>query len=215
MTALRKAHPEWIFIDEPVDTWTSLSNNQGESLLQVFYNDKNRWSYTFQNCALLSRYDNIEGCIKKASNSRKGVVVYVTERCLDTDREVFAKMLKDEACLDNLEYDLYEKWFSFVKNNSTPLSAIIYVDTPPNVCSERIAKRNRNGESNIPLSYLQKLEKFQSSWIDSTNVPIVRATKLNQASEFVTNLISDIKKKSKFVNEHSYPKLNGESLIEN
>ena len=64
LAELRRLHPDWYFIDEPVDTWTALKNDEGESLLEIFYADKKRWSYTFQNCALLSRYNLIEEAVK-------------------------------------------------------------------------------------------------------------------------------------------------------
>lgn len=47
LRALRAAHPEWTFIDEPLDTWTALKNETG-NLLECFYGDQDRWAYTFQ-----------------------------------------------------------------------------------------------------------------------------------------------------------------------
>lgn len=193
---LRKAHPEWVFIDEPVEFWESLKNDAKESLLEVFYKDQRRWSYTFQNCALLSRFNNIETCVsdfatnaaakfakeqaalepaeRKAAPAKGVPQVFITERCLDTDHEVFAKMLHSDGQLDNLEYDLYQRWFNLLGKSCTPLSAIVYVDTVPTTCSERITKRSREGEGGIPLAYLTNLDKFQREWIDSTSVPTVR-----------------------------------------
>lgn len=56
---LKERNPTWNFIDEPVGTWTSLKTDEGENLLELFYKDQKRYSYTFQNCALLSRAMNI------------------------------------------------------------------------------------------------------------------------------------------------------------
>jgi deoxycitidine kinase/deoxyguanosine kinase len=42
----------------------------------------------------------------------------------------------------------------------------IYINTPPDICLQRIAKRNRSGES-IPLEYLQKLDTFHKNWLSS------------------------------------------------
>ena len=53
LKSLRMKHPEWIFIDEPVDTWSNIRNDNQESILEVFYKDRKRWSYTFQNCMWL------------------------------------------------------------------------------------------------------------------------------------------------------------------
>jgi deoxyadenosine/deoxycytidine kinase len=211
LAQLRSAHPEWCFIDEPVDFWESLKNDAKESLLEVFYKDQRRWSYTFQNCALLSRFNNIETAIadfpttagaKKnpaivaaaAAGSKVPVPqVFITERCLDTDHEVFAKMLHSDGMLDNLEYDLYQRWFSLLGKSATKLSAIVYVDTQPTLCSQRIVKRCRDGESGIPIEYLTNLDVFQSRWIDSTNVPTVRTLSdtVEKVESFVDKLIAD------------------------
>lgn len=207
LAQLREAHPEWVFIDEPVEFWESLKNEQDESLLQVFYKNQRRWSYTFQNCALLSRYQNIETCIggKRAvyekmlqdeSNSSTDIKdeqckVFITERCLDTDREVFAKMLHSDGQLDSLEMDLYNRWFNMLQTNSTQLGAIVYVDTMPGLCSDRINLRARNGEGGIPLEYLNNLDTFQNKWIDTTEVPVVRTLSddLPKVEKFVADLI--------------------------
>jgi len=37
LASMRKAHPEYVFIDEPVAFWESLRNEENLSLLEVFY----------------------------------------------------------------------------------------------------------------------------------------------------------------------------------
>jgi deoxyadenosine/deoxycytidine kinase len=183
---------DWIFIDEPVGEWSTLKNEKGESMLEVFYKDRRRWSYTFQNCALLTRFQNIEAAIRThssvtGSGQRK---VFVTERCLDTDYHVFTKMLRAEGSIDKLEYDLYERWFSQLKKTSTPLSAIVHVDTTPETCAQRIIKRGREGEGGIPLEYLRSLDKYQRDWVEAGTTPYIRAdvTQCNKVVEFVAKI---------------------------
>ena len=60
---LRSENPNWIVINEPVGVWSSFRNDANENMLEVFYKDRKRWSYTFQNCALLTRFQNIESAI--------------------------------------------------------------------------------------------------------------------------------------------------------
>lgn len=168
---LKTAHPNWHFIDEPVGTWLGLQTEGGENLLELFYKDKTRYSYTFQNCALLSRALNIK---KTIDNWQKLCLlnpeeelnnVFITERCIDTDYNVFAKMLHDDGHMNLMEWDLYKMWYSFVKEQSPVLSAIVHVNTPPEICHARIHIRGRKGENEIPLEYLQNLEKYQNEWL--------------------------------------------------
>ncbi|KAJ1429028.1 P-loop containing nucleoside triphosphate hydrolase protein, partial [Ochromonadaceae sp. CCMP2298] len=166
LNSLRKSHPEWIFIDEPVDTWSEIKNQEGESILEVFYRDRKRWSYTFQTCALLTRYQNIEKAVNNERMLGKlGNLVFLTERCLDTDSRVFTKMLTEEGSINSLELDLYGRLLTQLKATATPLTAIVHVNTSPEVCAERIRKRSRGGEEAISMEYLKNLHGHQSRWI--------------------------------------------------
>ena len=54
-------------------------------------------------------------------------------------------MLREDGDLSLLEHDLYQRWFSLLQETAkaTPLAAIVYVETDPQTCFERIAKRGR------------------------------------------------------------------------
>lgn len=178
LSQLREIYPNWHFIDEPLDTWTALRNESGESLLEVFYKDKRRWSYTFQNCAVLSRYLNIKHAIEEwqrdCQHNPDAVKnnIFITERCLETDFNVFAQMLRDEGMLDAMEWDLYKKWYRLLQD-TVRVDAIVYVNTSPEVCLERIGVRARQGEAGIPLEYLQDLHKYHLKWIHNMAAPVM------------------------------------------
>jgi deoxyadenosine/deoxycytidine kinase len=169
LKTLRERNADWIFIDEPVSTWSSIRNEADESILEVFYKDRKRWSYTFQNCALLTRYQNIETAVQNAIMVGKvGPQVFLTERCLDTDYHVFTKMLCDEGSIDKMELHLYQRLLDQLKTTATPLNAIVHVNTPPTECAARIRERARSGEGAISLDYLTALDYHQSAWVEST-----------------------------------------------
>lgn len=178
LNQLRENYPNWHFIDEPLDTWTALKNEAGESLLEVFYKDKRRWSYTFQNCAVLSRYLNIRHAIEQWQREcvhnpeLEKHNVFITERSLETDFNVFAQMLRDEGQIDAMEWDLYKKWYRMLQD-TCQIDAIIYVNTSPEVSLERIGVRGRQGEGEIPLDYLQNLHKYHLKWIDRIASPVM------------------------------------------
>jgi deoxycitidine kinase/deoxyguanosine kinase len=191
LQALRETHPEWTFIDEPVDFWTHLKNDKDESLFELYYHNQERWAYTFQNCAVLSRYQSIEKTIeeKKSQKSSPGRHIYITERCLETDYHVFAKKLHADGKLDQLEYALYESWLDQLKLTSTPLSGVILIDTPANVCYERIKGRNREGEESIPMEYLDELHRYQSRWVESIDLPCAKITSIKDVETFIKTLL--------------------------
>ena len=150
---LRMRRPDWTFINEPVDSWSKIRNEKGQSILEVFYEDRKRWSYTFQNCALLTRYQEIEAAIAatrvsiaSSDSNDIGPRIFLTERCLDTDYHVFTKMLKADGSLNSIELQLYERLLKQLKTTATPLSAIVHVNTSPVTCMERIKSRGRAGK---------------------------------------------------------------------
>lgn len=180
-------------------------NNNGQSLFELYYHNQHRWAYTFQNCAILSRYHAIESTLKKnssqfnlnetvSSNKRQ---VYITERCLESDFQIFAKKLYLEGKMDNIEYELYQKWFQqLIGTSNIDLSAVILVDTPPETCYDRIKGRGRDGEEGIPLKYLEELNYYQEEWLstlssrsNNKNISCYRTTSIEDIENFVNDIL--------------------------
>lgn len=174
---LLEIHPEYNYVDEPVDTWMSLKDDNEQNLLELFYKDMNRWSYTLQNCAFITRYTSLMNKVNdyKQNPSKYKSNVFITERSVLTDRYVFAEMLKDNKHLQPLEWSLYTMWFDyFIKD--IKIHGLIYIQANPNLCKERIGIRNRDGEENIQLDYLFDLQSFHDKWIDNTNIKVLKVT---------------------------------------
>jgi len=76
-------------------------------------------------------------------------------------------MLYDDNKIEKIEYTIYNTWFnSFIDMFSD--YEIIYVTTPPDICSHRITTRGRKGEE-IPLEYLNKCDMYHKEWINNDN----------------------------------------------
>ncbi len=191
---LKSLFPTWHFIDEPVNTWLDLKNTDGTNLLELFYKDKDRYAYTFQNCAVLTRAMKIQAAIQAwqkdcilnpelASHN-----IFITERCLDTDVNVFAKMMYDDGKLNDIEWQLYTMWYNYVKEQTPSLTGIIYLTTPPEICSQRIKLRGRKGEEDISLDYLKELDSYQKVWMYGSMIASVKKLDYNNYSETLTSL---------------------------
>jgi deoxyadenosine/deoxycytidine kinase len=190
---LREYHPHWVFVDEPVNDWLALKNQKGESLLEVFYKDKQRWSYTFQNAAVLYRFKKLQEALRTLEKGKHHVIVM--ERCLETDRQIFSKMLWKDGCMDDLEKKLYDEWFTHLRNMSPSVDAYIYVNTNPELSFDRLKLRAREGESIIPLEYLEELANYHKEWLFQKNLkPVLNfdnsqpEISISKISEFVGNL---------------------------
>jgi deoxyadenosine/deoxycytidine kinase len=172
LAEIRKYFHDIHIVDEPVGQWTALKNAEGKNLLELFYEDKKRWSYTFQNCAILTRLKNIQDAVENLDTTMKGSQIIITERSVLTDKHVFAEMLYDAGDIDPLEWELYESWFN-IFGKKYPVSGIIYVSTSSITSKERIGIRNRQGEDRIELDYLDALDKQHHKWIENTNIPVL------------------------------------------
>jgi len=151
-----------IFLKEPVDDWSEIKDSNGITILEKFYGDQDRYSFPFQMMAFISRLS----ILKKAMSENKNSII-ITERSLCTDKCVFAKMLYDSKHIEDVNYQIYLKWFDEFSKDF-PVDHIIYVRALPETCHERIKTRSRNGESAISLEYLQECHKYHDEFI-STN----------------------------------------------
>ncbi len=149
-----------IFMKEPVDEWEDIKDSNGNTMLQKFYENQEKYSFPFQMMAYVSRLKLLKETVEKYPNA-----IIISERSLYTDKYVFAKMLYETNKIEDVSYQIYCKWFdTFVKDY--PIAGIIYVKTDPEICHDRVAKRSRVGESNIPLDYLVSCHKYHNDMLD-------------------------------------------------
>lgn len=160
---IRENYPKIVLIDEPVDTWETMKTPDGKNILQHFYGDMERWAYTFQNTALLTRIENIQRAVDKHPEDG---TIFLMERSYLTDRYVFAKILHEDKKMNDMELDIYLRWYDHF-TAKYPIYSILWLDTDVDTCVERIHKRNRPGEENIQRDYLQRLDDAHKQWLES------------------------------------------------
>lgn len=152
------------FLQEPVDIWNSVKNKEGQNIIECYYGNQEKYAFPFQMMAYISRIHLLKEALKKEYD------IIVTERCVHTDKNVFAQMLYDEGKIGEIEFKIYNMWFEeFLKD--LPNIEIIYLKTNPTISNERVIKRSRKGE-NIPIEYLEKCHLYHENWLDN-HKPIV------------------------------------------
>ena len=192
-----------IFVQEPVDIWNTIKDDNNETILEKYYNDQEKYAFSFQIMAYISRISILRKTIKKHPNA-----IIITERSVLTDRNVFAKMLYDDKKIEEVNHKIYLQWFDeFIEE--LPVTGIIYVKAAVDVCFERINKRNRKGEL-IPIEYLINCDKYHNDWLDKEkNIMVLNADKDKEyTAENYNEWIIAIKK---FIN---FPSVSRMSKIE-
>lgn len=149
------------FVPEPVDDWTHIVDVSGTPILTNLYIDTKKYAFRFQMMAYISRLHLLRQKVKE--NKYK---IIISERSVQTDRNVFAKMLYDDGLIDHDEYQIYNKWFDEFLDDMR-LGGIIYVKAEPEICAERVKIRGRAGET-IALAYLQKCHQYHENWLENS-----------------------------------------------
>lgn len=188
---------EVCFLDEPVALWNEVCDKDGVNILTNLYKDTRANAFKFQMMAYISRL----ALLRKAVKNDK-IKLIITERSVETDRNVFAKMLYDTGDISHDEFQIYTLWFDEFLTD-VPLSGIVYIHASPDVCIERIEKRARAGES-ISIEYIARCHQYHEDWIRGRNCPLlelpanedmvesprVMSIRMERITEFIRGLLS-------------------------
>jgi deoxyadenosine/deoxycytidine kinase len=148
---------------EPHEQWQQVAD--AGNLLDNFYQDPQRWAYTFQSYAFITRIMAQQKYAINASSS-----MCVLERSVFSDRYCFAKNAYESGNMTGLEWHLYKEWFSWLVHHYMPKpTGFIYLRVDPEVCLDRMHVRNRHEEASVPLDYLKQLHAKHESWLVQKN----------------------------------------------
>lgn len=156
-------------IMEPVHEW-----KEG---LCLYYSDISRWSFAFNIEVLMSfeRYRDFGNCTA------------IFERSPISCRYVFASLQEDEECMNNYEQKVLDKVY---KSVSWEPDIIVYIQTTPEVCFERMKKRNRPSEECVDFDYICKVhDKYEKLRLICPKMIVVNG---DQSSEEVYEQVLDI-----------------------
>lgn len=169
-----------VFLEEPVDEWSKIKVND-VTILEKFYQEPDKYAFTFQMMAYISRLVIIQKAIDENPNA-----IIISERCLLTDKYIFAKMLYDNGKIDNYAYQIYNLWFDHFYGK-LPKHKHIYLKSSPDLIKHRIEKRNRIGESKIDVDYLSKCNDYHINYFDN-NKNLLFSTNMNEIELYSDNI---------------------------
>jgi len=167
--------PSILFLREPLDVWESVKDSKtGENILQKFYANPEKYAFAFQVMAYATRLSMVRDAIKIGDGQYRAIVL---ERSLAADKRIFAKMLYDDGKIDDVCYQIYQKFYKEF-SDEVGLDGIVYIDADAEICKQRVEKRSRQGEDGIALEYLQKCKKYHDEWM--SDEPLALRIKTNQ-----------------------------------
>ncbi len=128
--------------------------------LADFYEDMARWSFHLQMFFLKSRFEQVLEI--EQSNKR-----FIQDRTIYEDAFIFAKNLHDSGNLTDTDYQTYGDYFNLMLKFVKPPDLLIYLKADVPKLVNQIKMRGRDFEANIPLEYLQDLNKHYTSFIEN------------------------------------------------
>ncbi|XP_067854272.1 thymidine kinase 2, mitochondrial isoform X1 [Heptranchias perlo] len=140
---------------EPVSKWRNIWNH---NLLGLMYEDCSRWAITLQSYVQLT--------MLQQHTLPQTAPIRMIERSIYSAKYIFVENHYQSSIMPAVDYAVLSEWFDWiVKNNNIPIDLIVYLQTTPETCYQRLKTRCRKEEKVIPLEYLETLHQLYEDWL--------------------------------------------------
>lgn len=154
---LSKSHEGSSRVDEPYAEWEKVGT------IQAVYNDPKKYSFESQIHFIATRLINFHKIVEKA---KSGSTIF-SDRSGYSDRYCFMKIAVDNGNLTPMQIKIYDSFYHTLMKIYEVINSenttVLYIDTSPELCLQRIKERDRECESYIPLEYLKKLDYYHKT----------------------------------------------------
>jgi deoxyadenosine/deoxycytidine kinase len=125
--------------------------------LELFYQDPKRYAFGMQVRLLHHRYA-IQQLASYEATGVGGHEGAILDRSLSGDR-VFAKLHTKSGNIEEIDWQTYEIAYDVMCRTLLPPTLMVFIDVQPETAHERMRKRGRKAESEVPLKYLEDLRE--------------------------------------------------------
>uniref|UniRef100_A0A8C5SXX3 Thymidine kinase 2, mitochondrial n=1 Tax=Laticauda laticaudata TaxID=8630 RepID=A0A8C5SXX3_LATLA len=142
-------------LTEPVSKWR---NVRGHNPLALMYQDANRWGLTLQTYVQLTMLDQ----------HTKPMIspIRMMERSIHSAKYIFVENLYRSGKMPEVDYVILTEWFDWIlKNMNVSVDLIVYLQTSPGMCYQRLKRRCREEEKVIPMEYLEAVHQLYEDWL--------------------------------------------------
>jgi len=141
--------------------WTPFFEPVAENpYLADFYRDMQTWAFHSQIFFLAHRLRAHHQLALYPSSA-------IQDRCVYEDAEIFAQNLFLQGHISQRDYGTYQELYRTLIEFLPPPDLIIYLRASVPTLVQRIARRGREYERNIPTDYLASLNYLYESWADN------------------------------------------------
>lgn len=123
-----------------------------------FFKDMKRWSFHSQVYYLTHKFR-----LHREIDKMQGTVFL--DRSIYEDAEIFARGLYLQKKMTKEEFKLYWDLYESMIECINPPTLLIYLTCSMKTLQERIAKRGRVSEKDVPIAYLRGLQRKYDKWV--------------------------------------------------
>lgn len=171
-----------------IKMYEELNNSDTYALLEKFYADQKRWSFTLQIHFLNERFR----MIKEIHRNGGGLL----DRSIFGDR-IFAQMLNEDGMMNDEEFRTYSTLLDNMLEHTQAPTLLIYIDCDVETAIQRINKRHRVMELTVSKNYWQRLNDKYATWYKNYDLsPKIRlgATEYHPDNkQDILNIVEQIK----------------------
>jgi deoxyadenosine/deoxycytidine kinase len=135
--------------------------NEENPYLADFYGDMPRWALQSQTFFLVRRFQIHRAISRSAATDPRPIV---QDRTIYEDAEIFAAHLHEAGHLGDRDWGMYQDLYLTLREEIRPPDLMIYLRCPLKTLVQRIRKRGRSFERQIPKTYLASLERLYEAW---------------------------------------------------
>jgi len=152
--------------------------------LDDFYGDMKRWAFHSQLYFLTHKFRLHLGLPERA-----GTVVQ--DRTIYEDAEIFCTNLHRSRHISKRDYTTYMELYESMRQVLRPPDLLIYLRCSVRAIRQRIKKRGRASEQNIPTTYLKRLNTLYEDWVDRYDASPVLVWD-SERMDYLTDLVDRI-----------------------
>ncbi|XP_032659658.1 thymidine kinase 2, mitochondrial isoform X2 [Chelonoidis abingdonii] len=152
---INEGEKKTVVLTEPVPKWR---NVRGHNLLGLMYQDSSRWGITLQTYIQLTMLDQ---------HTRPMISpLRMMERSIHSAKHIFVENLYRSGRMPEVDYIVLTEWFEWItKNTDVSVDLIVYLQTSPETCYERLKNRCREEEKVIAMEYLEAIHQLYEEWL--------------------------------------------------
>jgi deoxyadenosine/deoxycytidine kinase len=158
--------------------------NDTNPYLADFYKDMRRWAFHSQVYFLTHKFR-----LHRELERFPGTVIQ--DRTIYEDAEIFAKNLNRSRHISKRDYATYRELYETIRRDLTPPDVMIYLSCSVRTMRQRIKKRGRGMEQQIPTRYLNRLGKLYQEWFASYDLsPVIEIE--SDRIDYITDLVHQL-----------------------